>query len=141
MATASPLAGPALPAGLSMKPDGEQQQERFVAEGRFRFERQWRQALTADEAGRYVLPPDPALVQHPERPHPRRRACPHILWCSRQGERHSRLPAPGVQYLYWVLLAILLRAFMRRHWPRWRAFYRLQRPSPRALLTRPGKPC
>nr|WP_223953766.1 hypothetical protein [Aeromonas caviae] len=35
-------------------------------------------------------------------------------------------PAPGVQYLYWVLLAILLRAFMRR-WPRWRAFYRLQR--------------
>lgn len=122
-----PLPAPPLPAGLSMKPDGEQQQERFVAEGALRFERQWRQALTADEAGRYVLPPQTLRWFNTQSGRIEEARLPaHPLVFTARESATPASPAPGVQYLYWVLLAILLRAFMRR-WPRWHAFYRLQR--------------
>ena len=122
-----PLPAPPLPAGLSMKPDGEQQQERFVAEGALRFERQWRQALTADEAGRYVLPPQTLRWFNTQSGRIEEVRLPaHSLVFTARESATPASPAPGIQYLYWVLLAILLRAFMRR-WPRWRAFYRLQR--------------
>lgn len=123
-----PLPAPPLPAGLSMKPDGEQQQERFVAEGALRVERQWRQALTAGAAGRYELPAQ------------------SLRWFSTQSGRieEVRLPAHTLVFeegaseevdagpgsspdsLHWVGWALLLRALWRRG-PRWLAFYRLQR--------------
>lgn len=121
-----PLPSFTLPDGLRLKPDGEQQEERFVAKGALRFERQWRQALTADTAGDYQLP----AVELP--------------WFNTQSGRieHARLPAQTLHFeanpsqaaetqestsesLYWVLIALLGRALWR-HWPRWLAFYRLQ---------------
>lgn len=121
------LAIPPLPAAMQARPDGEQQQERFVAKGALRFERQWRQALTADVAGDYSLP---AL---------------DLPWFNTQSGQieHALLPAQtlhfapapaspadepaaaGERLLYWVLAILLLRALWQ-HWPRWRAFYRLQ---------------
>lgn len=116
-----------LPAGLQLRPDGEQQREQFTAKGALRFERQWRQALTANEAGYYSLP----TVDLP--------------WFNTQSGRveHARLPAqtvrfeaglsspadsraPGGESLCWVLGALLLRALWRSG-PRWLAFHRLQR--------------
>ncbi|MGY3943643.1 BatD family protein [Aeromonas tecta] len=116
-----------VPSELRLKPDGEQQQEQFTAKGALRFERQWRQALTADAAGGYSLP----AVDLP--------------WFNTQSGRieHARLPAQTLRFeantevattsqaphgesLYWVLAALLLRALWQ-HWPRWRAFYHLQR--------------
>lgn len=121
------LAMPPLPSALKTRPDGEQQEERFVAKGALRFERQWRLALTANAAGDYPLP---AL---------------DLPWFNtRSGQiEHARLPAQtlhfapapaspadepaaaGERLLYWVLAILLLRSLWR-HWPRWRAFYRLQ---------------
>lgn len=98
-----------------------------MAEGALRFERQWRQALTADEAGRYVLPPQTLRWFNTQSGRIEEARLPaHSLVFTARESATPASPAPGVQYLYWVLLAILLRAFMRR-WPRWRAFYRLQR--------------
>lgn len=116
-----------LPAGLLARPDGEQQEERFVAKGALRFERQWRQALSAEAPGHYQLP----AVDLP--------------WFNTQSGRieHARLPAqtlifeaapassdqdpaPVGESLGWVLGALLLSALWRG-WPRWLAFYRLQR--------------
>ena len=147
------IPAPALPQGLSMKPDGEQQQERFVAKGVLRFERQWRQALTAQAPGSYTLP---ALT---------------LSWFNTRTGRieQARLPtqtlhiegdaapsdparAPGAESLHWVLWALLLRALCQGG-PRWLAFYRLQRalatrepdPARWALLAwaalRLGRPC
>ena len=122
----APCRLPPLPAGLSMKPDGEQHRSDSWPRGRFCFERQWRRPLTADEwAGGAMCCPRPCAGSTPRAAASRRRACPHILWCSRQGERHSCLPAPGSSISVRCSWPILLRAFMRR-WPRWRAFYRLQ---------------
>ncbi|MGY6037093.1 hypothetical protein [Aeromonas sp. AE23HZ002T15] len=115
-----------LPPGLTMRPDGEQQQERFLAKGALRTERQWRQALIAQAPGRYALP---AL---------------ELPWFNTQSGRidHARLPARVLVFeatadeetprftsggisLFWVLGALLLRALCK-HGSRWRAFWRLQ---------------
>lgn len=115
-----------LPPGLQARPDGEQQQERFIAKGTLRFERQWRLALTTEAAGHYPLP---AL---------------DLPWFNTRIGRieHARLPAQTLRFeagpsssaaepessgesLYWAVGALLLRALWRR-WPRWLAFYRLQ---------------
>ncbi|WP_227656696.1 hypothetical protein [Aeromonas caviae] len=45
--------------------------------------------------GRYVLPPRPCAGSTPRAAASRRRACPHILWCSRQGR--APLPPPPHQ--------------------------------------------
>lgn len=123
-----------LPIGLRMTPDGEQRQERFVAAqagqsgpGTLRFERQWRQALIADAPGQYLLP---AVT---------------LPWFNSRSGRieQARLPAQMISFeagpatttrhgettgesLRWVLAALLLRALWRRY-PRWLAFWRLQR--------------
>jgi len=122
------LTGPAaLPAGMQARPDGEQQQERFLAKGALRFERQWRQALTATAPGDYLLP---AIT---------------LPWFNTRSGRieYARLPAtplrieagaqaqqtftePNHESLHWAIWALLLRALWQR-WPRWHAFYRLQR--------------
>ncbi|MDM5131333.1 hypothetical protein OB962_10020 [Aeromonas piscicola] len=122
------LTGPAaLPAGMQARPDGEQQQERFLAKGALRFERQWRQALTATAPGDYLLP---AIT---------------LPWFDTRSGRieYARLPAtplrieagtpaqeaftdPNHESLHWVIWALLLRALWQG-WPRWHAFYRLQR--------------
>lgn len=115
-----------LPSGLKMRPDGEQQQERFLATGSLRVEHQWRQALMAEAPGQYQL----AAITLP--------------WFNTQTGRidHARLPprtlifearaddasplVPGGESLLWVLGALLLRA-LYQGWPRWRAFWSLQR--------------
>lgn len=121
-----------MPAGMQARPDGEQQQERFLAKGALRFERQWRQALTATEPGDYLLP----AIEVP--------------WFNTQNGRieHARLPAisvhldattptergpvgPSDESLYWVIWALLLRALWQG-WPRWHAFYHLQQTLQRA---------
>lgn len=122
------LTGPAaLPAGMQARPDGEQQQERFLAKGALRFERQWRQALTATAPGDYLLP---AIT---------------LPWFNTRSGRieYARLPAtplrieagtqaqeaftdPSHESLHWAIWALLLRALWQG-WPRWHAFYRLQR--------------
>ncbi|OCA62783.1 hypothetical protein A9R10_09045 [Aeromonas piscicola] len=122
------LTGPAaLPAGMQARPDGEQQQERFLAKGALRFERQWRQALTATAPGDYLLP---AIT---------------LPWFNTRSGRieYARLPAtplrieagtpaqeaftdPNHESLHWVIWVLLLRALWQG-WPRWHAFYRLQR--------------
>lgn len=121
------LTGPtALPVGMQARPDGEQQQERFLAKGELRFERQWRQALTATAPGDYLLP---AIT---------------LPWFNTRSGRieYARLPAtplrieagtqaqaaftePNHESLYWAIWALLLRALWQG-WPRWHAFYRLQ---------------
>lgn len=121
-----------LPAGIRARPDGEQQQERYLAKGTLRFEREWRQALTVDEPGDYLLP---AI---------------ELAWFNTQRGRieYARLPAtplhiaastqsppaqdgPNDESLQWVIWALLLRACWR-HGPRWHAFYRLQQALCRA---------
>ncbi len=120
------LGSSGLPAGIRVRPDGEQQQERYLAKGTLRFEREWRQALTVDEPGDYLLP---AI---------------ELAWFNTQRGRieYARLPAtplhiaastqsppaqdgPNDESLLWVIWALLLRACWR-HGPRWHAFYRLQ---------------
>lgn len=118
-----------LPTGVQAHPDGEQQQERY-REGKLLFEREWRQTLVAENSGKYQLPPIA------------------VPWFSTQSGRieQARLPAidltvlatarpqpdsqppqiPRPESLWWVLLALALRA-VQRHGPRWYAFYRLQR--------------
>lgn len=123
------LTGPStLPTGMQARPDGEQQQERFLAKGVLHFERQWRQALTVTAPGDYLLP---AIT---------------LPWFNTQSGRieYARLPAtplrieaadtsaqdgfigPNHESLYWVVWALLLRAIWQG-WPRWHAFYRVQR--------------
>ena len=124
-----------------------------MAKGVLRFERQWRQALTAQAPGSYTLP---ALT---------------LSWFNTRTGRieQARLPtqtlhiegdaapsdparAPGAESLHWVLWALLLRALCQGG-PRWLAFYQLQRalatrepdPARWALLAwaalRLGRPC
>ncbi|MFR9704317.1 hypothetical protein ACL00O_17690, partial [Aeromonas sanarellii] len=148
----SPLPAPPLPAGLSMQPDGEQQQERFVAEGVLRFERQWRQALTAGAAGSYALPAQTLRWFNTQSGRIEEAQLPAQILVFEAGAGEAAAPPPGTQSLYWVVMAILLRTW-RRRWPRWLAFYRLQRAlaarapdaARRALLAwaalRWGTPC
>ncbi|MBP0601428.1 BatD family protein [Aeromonas sanarellii] len=148
----SPLPAPPLPTGLSMQPDGEQQQERFVAEGVLRFERQWRQALIAGAAGSYALPAQTLRWFNTQSGRIEEAQLPAQTLVFEAGAGEAAAPPPGTQSLYWVMMAILLRAWWRR-WPRWLAFYRLQRAlaarapdaARRALLAwaalRWGTPC
>lgn len=121
------IPAPALPQGLSMKPDGEQQQERFVAKGALRFERQWRQALTAETAGSYTLPAvtlswfntSTGRIEQAQLP-------AQTLHIEGDAAPSDPAKAPGAESLPWVLWALLLRALLQGG-PRWLAFYRLQR--------------
>ena len=114
-----------LPAGLQMRPDGERQHEQFTAKGALRFERQWRQALTANAAGHYSLPAvdlpwfntQSGLIEHARLP-------AQILRFEASASPSADNRAPGGESLCWVLAALLLRTL--RRWPRWLAFYRLQ---------------
>ncbi|MGY3887234.1 BatD family protein [Aeromonas aquatica] len=115
-----------LPAGLLARPDGEQQEERFVAKGALRFERQWRQALSAEAPGRYPLPAVDlpwfntrnGRIEHARLP-------AQTLIFEAAIPSSEQAPAPVGESLNWVLVALLLRTLWRGG-PRWLAFYRLQ---------------
>ncbi|PJG60074.1 BatD family protein [Aeromonas cavernicola] len=128
----TPVLSRPLPAGINAHPDGEQQQERFLANGGLLFEKRWRQTLLADQPGQYHLP----AIELP--------------WFNTQtGQVEvASLPAQGVRFsspsptpdpttgaaehgerLSWVLLALLLRAIGQQG-PRWWRFYQLSRALP-----------
>ncbi len=117
-----------LPAGLTMRPDGEQQQERFLAKGALRSEHQWRQALIAEAPGRYVLPAVElswfntlsGRIDHANLP-------PRTLVFEGSVDEEASPPlTPVGESLLWVLGALLLRGLCQ-HGTRWLAFWRLQR--------------
>nr|WP_251650573.1 hypothetical protein [Aeromonas dhakensis] len=121
------LGSSGLPAGVQARPDGEQQQERYLAEGTLRFEREWRQALTVDEPGDYLLPAIELAwfnTQHKRIEYARLPATPLHITAGVQGQLAQ--DGPNDESLLWVIWALLLRACWR-HGPRWHAFYRLQR--------------
>ena len=66
--------------------------ERFVAEGRFASSASGARPRPPTRAGRYMLAPRPCAGSTPRAVASRRCACPHILWCSRQGR--APLPPP-----------------------------------------------
>ena len=126
------LGSTALPAGVQARPDGEQQQERYLAEGTLRFEREWRQALTVDEPGDYLLPAIELAwfnTQHKRIEYARLPATPLHITAGVQGQPAQ--DGPNDESLLWVIWALLLRACWR-HGPRWHAFYRLQQALYRA---------
>lgn len=125
----APLMASRHPDGLQAHPDGERQDERY-RDNALHIEREWRQTLSAQEAGTYLLPPI------------------ELSWFNTQTGKIERLSLPATRLsfqpttgheaeqsasrevaadsLWWVLLALGLRMVWRR-WPRWRAFYYLQR--------------
>ncbi len=125
----APLMAHQLPNGIQAHPDGEQQQERY-RDGKLLFERQWRQTLVAEQSGDYQLPP----IDLPwfntqsgriEQASLRAITLTFQATTNRQPDQQTSQMALR-ESLWWVVLAIMLRSLWR-HWPRWRAFYQLQR--------------
>ncbi len=102
-----------------------QQQERYIAKGTLRFEREWRQALTVDEPGDYLLPAIELAWFNTQRGRIEYARLPATPCTSPQARRRSRCRMGRTTSLRWVIWALLLRAYWR-HGPRWHAFYRLQ---------------
>ncbi|MGE6108984.1 hypothetical protein [Aeromonas sobria] len=116
-------------AGLRVQADGSQRRERFLANGRLLYEREWRQALRATQPGDYLLPE----IRLPWLNTQNGRIEQLIL----PGQRLSFAPAPAspeaspsssvtrIPLLIWALLPLLLIP-CRPRLGRWLAFYRLQ---------------
>ncbi len=98
------LGSTTLPAGVQARPDGEQQQERYLAEGTLRFEREWRQALTVDEPGDYLLPAIELAwfnTQHKRIEYARLPATPLHITAGVQGQPAQ--DGPNDESLLWVI--------------------------------------
>ncbi|MGL5464846.1 MAG: hypothetical protein ACRDB8_19155, partial [Aeromonas veronii] len=125
----APLMAHQLPSGIQAHPDGEQQQERY-RDGKLLFERQWRQTLVAEQSGDYLLPPIDLPWFNTQSGRIEQASLPAITLMfqtttNRQPDQQTSQVALR-ESLWWVVLAITLHALWR-HWPRWRAFYQLQR--------------
>nr|WP_279455910.1 hypothetical protein [Aeromonas veronii] len=129
----APLMAHQLPSGIQAHPDGEQQQERY-RDGKLLFERQWRQTLVAEQSGDYQLPPIDLPWFNTQSGRIEQASLPAITLTfqtttNRQPDQQTSQVALR-ESLWWVVLALALRALWRYGPPLARLLSTATRPCP-----------